>query len=237
MRVTTTISVTLLIVSLVFSLFIKSILGVFGLSVISTETLTNLQSSHTEAIDRLKHSQSLYTDALNRLQSSQSSHAETIDRLQKLEQVMDAVKLIHEERKKYTVTEFKERASKRVLSTAAVAASVGTVGVATAIIGLEVYDYCETKKILYENESILYGTSNSFSFDTCLQEGKEDSKAIFIDLTDSSIEAVSAAINSTKEYSAEKWESLKQTSGEVLQTTEGTATDLWDFTRSWILSQ
>lgn len=194
----TSISLSLAASSLVFTLFINSILGFFGLATVSTEALKGLKSS---------------------------------------QQIVDKVKQKHEEKKKYAAAEFKKRASKKVLSTAVAAASIGTVAVATTMIGLEVYDYCEAKKDLHENDKILYGHSSEFNFETCIEEGKEDSKVMFTDLMDSSVESVSSAIKSSAEYSAEKWAAIKQVSGEAFETTQGAAVDLWESTRSMILSK
>lgn len=128
-------------------------------------------------------------------------------KLRASQQVVERMKERHNYKKTNASKRITKRAAKRVASTAVAAATVGTVAVAATMTGLEIADYCEEKQSLHEDESILYGTEAAFDLEHCLEEGKDDSKAIMAELKSSSVEAVSNAFNAASEYSSEIWNS------------------------------
>lgn len=137
--------------------------------------------------------------------------ATSIDRLQELvasKQIVDRVKRRHQQKRLVVSKKFARKSSRRVASTALAAVTVGTVAVAVTTMSLEVADYCEEKAALQEEANILYGTDDTVDMERCFEEGKQDSKALFVELRTSSADAVSNAFEATANYSAEKWDAV-----------------------------
>jgi len=141
----------------------------------------------------------------------------------------------HSQKKLNVSRKFAKKSTKRVATTALAAATVGTVAVAVAMASLEVDDYCEEKKELQDDANILYVTDVEFDIEQCIEEGKEDSKAILQELKESSVTAVSNAFDETMKYGGEKWAAIREACVDAFQTTGEAAGELWDGTMSWLM--
>ena len=163
--------------------------------------------------------------------------ATSIDSLQNLQasqKVVERMKKRHSQKKLETTKKFAKRSTKRVTATALGAATIGTVAVAATMISFEVYDYCEEKKEMQEEENVLFGTNIDLDFNKCIEKGKEDSKSILSELKTSSVKAVSSAFSTTAQYSVEKWDAVRDASVEALQSTGAAAAGLWGSAKSWL---
>ncbi|PHS23654.1 MAG: hypothetical protein COA83_09525 [Methylophaga sp.] len=160
-------------------------------------------------------------DKLNDLQSSQK--------------VVEQMKARHKTKQVNVTKKFAKRSTRRVASASLAAATIGTVAVAVTLVSFEVYDYCEDKKALQDDYNILYGTTDEFNFQQCLEEGKDDSKQILINVKKSASESVAAALDSTTKYSSQKWLAVKESSAHALELTNETANRLWGTTKDWFI--
>lgn len=104
---------------------------------------------------------------------------------------------------------FIKRSGKKVAVTAVSAATIGTVAVIGTLTYLEVSQYCEDKQALNEEANILFDTNKTFDMDACLEEGKADSA----------------------HFANEAWQSIKDSSSEVLDNIEQTSDELLDPSR------
>jgi hypothetical protein len=104
---------------------------------------------------------------------------------------------------------FIKRSGKKVAVTAVSAATIGTVAVIGTLTYLEISQYCEDKQILNEEANILFDTNIQFDMNACLEQGKVDSA----------------------NFANEAWQSVKETSSDVLDSIEQTSDDLLDPSR------
>lgn len=104
---------------------------------------------------------------------------------------------------------FIKRSGKKVAVTAVSAATIGTVAVIGTLTYLEVSQYCEDKQVLNEDANILFSTDTQFDMNACLEQGKQDSA----------------------HFANEAWQSIKETSLEVLDSMEQTSDELLDPSR------
>lgn len=175
---------------------------------------------------------------LNTILGTFGMAATTIEELADLRashQVVDRMKIRHQQRKHKISKTIARRSAKRVASTALAAATIGMVAVVVTMTTLEVADYCDEKRILREEADILYGTDTGFDLERCIEEGGEDTKAILAELKDSSTEAVSDAMNSATRYGGEKWAAIKTAGVEALDSMGEASGELWDAARMWVV--
>ncbi|MEH6823724.1 MAG: hypothetical protein V7629_07455 [Motiliproteus sp.] len=190
-----TFSATLGLIALIGTLFLNTILGVFGLAATSV-------------------------DVLQRLSASQ--------------RVVEQMQSRHQHKKLQAAKRLATKAPRRVASTALAAATIGTVAVVMTVTSLEVADYCEAKRVLQEDENLLYATAVEFDLEQCFEEGKEESKAILTELKNSSISAVSDAFSGTSEYSEEVWSAIRQAGLHGLYSGSAAVEAWWDDARRWL---
>ncbi len=183
------ITATIIIISFVTSIFLNSILGVFGLVSSSIDSFNNLQES---------------------------------------KQIVDKMKNRHKTKKLNASKKFVKRSSKKIASSIVAAATIGTAAVAVTVAGLEVYDYCEDRNELYEDESILFNTKTEFDFKQCLIDAKKDSNEIMLAVKKSVPEIVGSAWENTKDFSNKTWESTKNISTDAWSSTLDTSGQLWE---------
>ncbi len=159
---------------------------------------------------------------------------ETLQKLQASQQVVQRMTERHDQKKRKAAKKLAERSTKRVASTALAAATIGAVAVAVTMISLEVADYCEEKKEIQEDANLLNATQIEFNLEQCIEEGKEDSKAILSEMKNSSVLAISTAFSNTALYSGEKWAAVKEASVQALQSMGEASGGLWDAVKSWL---
>ncbi|MDC9725938.1 MAG: hypothetical protein PSN44_08505 [Gammaproteobacteria bacterium] len=127
----------------------------------------------------------------------------SIDSLNDLHQskkIVEQMKTRHHTKKKNFSKKFTKRAGAKLSSTATSAIPViGVVGAVVAVAGLEASYYCEDKRELQEDENLLFGTSESFDNDQCLEEAQHDSKQLITEAK----EAASQSLN-------DAWDSLTE---------------------------
>jgi hypothetical protein len=104
---------------------------------------------------------------------------------------------------------FIKRSGKKVAVTAVSAATIGTVAVIGTLTYLEISQYCEDKQALNEEANILFDIDKEFDMSACLEQGKQDSA----------------------HFAHEAWQSIKESSSEVLDSIEQTSEELLDPSR------
>ncbi|MBL4900527.1 MAG: hypothetical protein JKX76_13000 [Colwellia sp.] len=104
---------------------------------------------------------------------------------------------------------FIKRSGKKVAVTAISAATIGTVAVIGTLTYLEISQYCEDKQQLNEEANILFDTDKQFDINACLEQGKQDSA----------------------HFANEAWQSIKETSSDIINSIEQTSDELLDPSR------
>lgn len=157
-----------------------------------------------------------------------------LDNLRESKQIVNRIKQRHRVRKANVSRRFVKKSSRKAASTALAASTIGTVAVVLTVTSLEVMDYCDEKRELLEEENILFGTHRKFDYDSCLQEGREESKKIMESVRSDVSIAVKETWRDTKKYSNEKWDEIRRSTLDALDSTAASAGDLWDSLREWI---
>jgi hypothetical protein len=189
-----TASITLATASLAASIFLNSILGLFGFAATTVESLNNLRAS---------------------------------------QQVLEKVKQRHTRKKTRVTKRLVKRSGKRVAGTALAATAMGTIGVAVAMTGLEIHDYCEDRRELQDDANLLYSTKIGFDEEQCLEESLNDAELILSSATEEVQSSVSEAYESTSDYSAEKWASVKSKTSQAVQSSKRSARRIWHKAKSF----
>ncbi|MBQ0724479.1 MAG: hypothetical protein KBT50_01700 [Cycloclasticus sp.] len=158
----------------------------------------------------------------------------TLKNLYASQSVVNQMKQRHQVKKRNLTTAFTKRSAKKIASTALAAATIGTVAVAITMVSLEVSDYCEQKKSLHEDETILYATDSTFDFDQCIHDGQEDSKRLWQQVMESTNNSVNQALNAPIELSDQAWLGIKQAFQRAINTTNQASNDLWESTQHWL---
>lgn len=146
--------------------------------------------------------------------------ATTIDALLELKRsamIVEHMKTKHQQKKLKAPKKFATRMVGRVVSNSAAAFTIGTVAVIFVTATHETMQYCEEKKELNDEANILYGTEIVFDNYQCINEAKEESNTILSEMKNSSEAIVSSAFNSTAEYTAKQWDSIKSTMSNAAQ--------------------
>jgi len=159
---------------------------------------------------------------------------DTLSELQASQQIVDKMKQRHKAKKRDLTKNFAKRSSKKVASTALAAATIGTVAVAVTMASLEVSAYCEEQKSLHDDENILYGTDAEFDLNSCIANGKNESKRLFDEVKNSTTQSVADAMKSTAVYSREKWNAIEQISREVFASTSAVTDNFWTSIDVWM---
>ena len=134
-----------------------------------------------------------------------TTSVDTLNKLKSSQVVMDKMKTRHQAKRLTATKKLAKRSSRRVASASLAAATIGTVAVAITMTGFEIHDYCEDQASLQIDNNILYGTTDEFNLDACLEQGKEESKRILTEVKQSASESVNNAIDSAAQYSNEQW--------------------------------
>jgi hypothetical protein len=117
---------------------------------------------------------------------------------------------------------FIKRSGKKVAVTAVSAATIGTVAVIGTLTYLEISQYCEDKKSLNEEANILFDANIEFDMSACLEQGKQDSTHF-----------ANEAWQSVKEQSLNVFDSIEQTSDELLDPSRKTTVELFQSIDEW----
>ncbi len=152
----------------------------------------------------------------------------TLQKLTATSQVMKTIKTRHKDKKLKKSKRFVKRASRKVATTTAAAATIGTIAVAVTMVSLEVADYCEDKKELQEDENIIFGTNKKFEFQQCIDEAEEDSKTILDEVKNDAIKMGSKAFEATKAFGAKQLKSASDYTLRVFEFYDNATDNLWD---------
>lgn len=159
---------------------------------------------------------------------------ESLNQMHAAQQTVQSMKQRHTAKKAKATKRIGKKAAKRVSASVLAAATIGTIAVATAVTAMEVSDYCDDKKELQEDGNILNGTNVEFDMEMCLDEGKEDAKAILDDVKATSTQTVKNAMENTADYSADKWNAIKQASSDAATSASDYTAELWESTKCWL---
>jgi len=164
-----------------------------------------------------------------------ATSVQTLSQLRTSQQVLEQIKKRHAVKRKHSSKRLVKRSGRRVASTALAAATVGTVGVAVVMTGLEIEDHCDQKRSLQEEANLLHGAKVDFDYELCLQQSHEDARAILSEATDSVQVAAAEVLATSGDYG-------RQTLGYVLsawrqgvEATGEAASGLWARTVTWML--
>ncbi|BDZ73614.1 hypothetical protein GCM10025856_13330 [Methylophaga marina] len=81
---------------------------------------------------------------------------------------------------------------------------------------------------MQDEYNILYKTEIQFGYQECLIKAKEESQQILTQVKDSASNSVSSVIDSTANYSAEKWEELKNSTNKALNPSNETTDKVFE---------
>ena len=163
-----------------------------------------------------------------------TTSVDTLDKLKSSQVVMDKMKTRHQAKRLTATKKLAKRSSRRVASASLAAATIGTVAVAITMTGFEIHDYCEDQASLQIDNNILYGTTDEFNLDACLEQGKEESKRILTEVKQSASESVNNAIDSAAQYSNEQWLVLAESNADAVESTSQTIDELKALVRQWL---
>jgi len=158
---------------------------------------------------------------------------EALSQLQAYQRVVDTIKHRHARKKTRVTKRLVKRSGKRVAATALAAATIGTAAVAIAMTSIEIADYRDEKKDLQEEANILDDTNIEFNFEQCIEESKDDAKAILSQAKTTVSSRVSNAFESTERYSKELWASVKAATNNAIDYTDSAFTHVWNSAISW----
>jgi len=134
---------------------------------------------------------------------------ESLAKLNHSKEIVKKMKTRHKSKSANVSKRFIKRSGKKVAITAVSAATIGTVAVIGTLTYLEISQYCDDKKILNEDENILFDTDKQFDMEECLEQGKKDSAS----------------------FANEAWKNIKQSSDEVFDDIEKSTDELLDPSR------
>ncbi len=163
-----------------------------------------------------------------------STPIESYNNFRSSKQIVNEMKERHKKRKLGVSKRFVRRSSRKISASAISAVTIGTAGVVLTVAGLEVYDYCEDKSDMLDEENILFGTEIEFNYNKCLSDAKGDSDKIIASVKRAVPEMVGAAWDDTKDISHDVWESTKQTSADAWKSTSESTEQIWQSLNGWI---
>jgi len=215
----TTIGTTIAVTIFTMSIFINSILNTFGLATVSLEKLVSFQQSK-QVIQQLKTKNEKHKQKNKQIQADNTKYKSKID----------AIKKRHKSKKLNISRKFVERSGKKITSSAISAATIGTAGVVLTVAGLEVYDYCEDKAVLLNDENILFDTNEEFDYARCLKNAQEDSAKIITLIQETAPEMVVSAWEDTKVSSKKVANEFDNMWREI----KGFGKDKWSTVYEWV---
>ncbi|RLW63869.1 MAG: hypothetical protein B6D73_13820 [gamma proteobacterium symbiont of Stewartia floridana] len=159
----------------------------------------------------------------------------TLETLQASHSLTEKIRANHKKKKKGLHKRFVKKSGKRVASGALAAATIGTTAVAITMTSFEIMNYCEKLEELQIEANILHGTAFQFDYSQCFEDASDETKSILTSLKNSSVAAVFEAMQATANYSSDKWAIVKSSSMQLINTTRGSASSLWDSSIEWLL--
>ncbi len=160
--------------------------------------------------------------------------AATLSQLRASQQVLEQVKKRHAAKRRHVSKRLVKRSGKRVASTALAAATVGSVGVAVVMTGLEIEDYCKEKESLQEDANLLHGTDTPFDYELCLQESRDDATEILSEAGESVKVAASEALDTSGDYGRQAWDKVLAAWRQGIEASGEAARGLWATTAAWM---
>jgi hypothetical protein len=164
-----------------------------------------------------------------------TTSVESLNKLKSSQLVMDKMKTRHQAKKMNVTKKLAKRSGRRVASASLAAATIGTVAVAVTMTGFEIHDYCEDKASLQVDDNILYGTTDKFNFDECIEEGKVESKRILTEVKQAASERLNDAMNSVTQYSSQQWLALQESNFDTIESTSQTIKALKESAKQWLI--
>jgi len=164
-----------------------------------------------------------------------TTSVEALNNLKSSQHIVEQMKTRQQVKKQKLTQKLAQRSTRRVASASLAAATIGTVAVAVTMAGFEIHDYCEDLESLHHDSNVLYGRQDKFNFQQCLEEGQEESKRILSEVKESASDSVIQALDSTLEYSAEKWLEIKASAEHALASSSAATSELWSSSKKWLL--
>jgi hypothetical protein len=158
----------------------------------------------------------------------------TMNSLRASEQIVKNMKERHKHTKLNLTKQLVKRSSVRVGATASAAAisipMMAVVAVAMVATGLEVSHYCDQQSELQGDFNVLYGSDIAFDEEQCFEASKNDAKAIWEEVKESSNGAVASAMKGSSKFRDEAMDQI----GKHLTSAGGTASEIWSKLRFWL---
>jgi len=158
----------------------------------------------------------------------------TINSLQASEQIVKNMRERHKHKKLNLTKQLVKRSSQRVGATASAAAIpipyVTVVAVVIVATGLEVSHYCDQQSDLQGDFNVLYGSDIAFDAEQCFEASKNDAKAIWEEVKESSTGGVTSAMKGSSKFRDDVLDQI----GKHLTSAGGTTSELWDKLHFWL---
>lgn len=188
----------------------------------------------TATVATLSLAASIFLNSLLGFFGLAATSVQTLTHLHTSQQILEQVKKRHALKRHRVSRRLVKRSGRRVASTALAAATVGTVGVAVVMTGLEIEDYCEQMRSLQEDANLMYRTDTVFDHEQCMQEAQQDGEAILGEATDSMQVAASEALTAGGEYGRQAWNNVLAAWHRGVETTGNAAMGLWKSSVDWM---
>ncbi len=159
-----------------------------------------------------------------------STSIETLSNLQESKHIVDTVKKRHQKSKLIISKRFTHRARNRIAASAVSASTIGTAAVVVAVVGFEMYDYCEDKKEWTKENNILFNNDEEFDYSECWNEAKNDTATMVVSIKESVPETVSSTWEATKDISKESWQKTKRITFDTWKSTKSVSSETWNST-------
>jgi len=134
----------------------------------------------------------------------------TLSKLNHSQQVIESIKKRHQAKKTNASKKFIKKSSRKVISTAVAASTIGTAAVVLTVASLEVADYCDQKQALLDDENILYDHHSIFDYKQCMTQGQEESVLIIDEAQAEISRFASNALEDTKQFNKDLWDKFQQ---------------------------
>ena len=80
----------------------------------------------------------------------------------------------------------------------------------------------------------MYEKNDAFSFNQCIAEGQVDVKQILDDVKNSASKALANAMDTTAEYSIEKWDAINKSVAETIDSANDATSMFWKSAKDWL---
>ena len=168
---------------------------------------------------------------LNTLLGAFGLVATSVERLADLTQasaVVDKMKTRNQSKRQQASKKFVKRSGAKVASAALAASTIGTIAVVSTVVVFEIDDYCSEQESLLKEKNLLFGTSEAFDYDACIEQARSDSREILLEAKNSAQQNFDEQWSEAKSFSELQWQQLRLSAQEFLNLAQELSNELWD---------